>query len=110
MTTLATASTGDNAGAAYMQDIPAEQPWSRILKRGQTLRIVDSGGQTDAETLLYCTDGPAERYSAQDTLRVQGSAYIELGTRLVSNKGRVMARITADSCGQHDTSAGRCAR
>jgi uncharacterized protein len=108
MTTLATASTGDNAGAAYMQDIPAEQPWSRILKRGQTLRIVDSEGQQAVDALLYCTDDPAERYSAQDTLRVQGSAYIELGTRLVSNKGRVMARITGDSCGRHDTSAGCC--
>jgi len=49
--------------------------------------------------LLYCAEDPAERYSAQDTLRVQGSAYIELGTKLVSNKGRVMARIIADTCG-----------
>ena len=51
---------------------------------------------------------PAERYSAQDTLRTQGSAYVGLGTALVSNGGRVMARITADTCGQHDTSAGCC--
>jgi uncharacterized protein len=58
--------------------------------------------------LLYCADDLAERYSSQDTLRVQGSAYIELGTRLISNKGRVMASITADSCGRHDTSAGCC--
>src|SRR5260370_6366956 len=108
MTTLATASTDDNAGAAYMQDIPGEQAWSRILKRGKTLRIVDSEGQQAVDALLYCANDPAERYSAQDTLRVQGSAYIELGTRLVSNKGRVMARITADSCGRHDTSAGCC--
>ena len=72
------------------------------------MRIIDSEGQQAVDALLYCADDPAERYSSQDTLRVQGSAYVELGTRLISNKGRVMARITADSCGRHDTSAGCC--
>ena len=93
---------------SYAFDIPSERPWSRVLKKGQTLRIIDSEGQQAVDALLYCADDLAERYSSQDTLRVQGSAYIELGTRLVSNKGRVMASITADSCGRHDTSAGCC--
>jgi uncharacterized protein len=92
----------------YSHDIPAERPWSRIIKQGQTLRIIDSEGQQAVDALLYNADDPTERYSAQDTLRVQGSAYIVLGTRLVSNMGRVMARITADTCGRHDTSAGCC--
>ena len=92
----------------YAFDIPSERPWSRVLKKGQTLRIIDSEGQQAVDALLYCAGDLAERYSSQDTLRVQGSAYIELGTRLVSNKGRVMASITADSCGRHDTSAGCC--
>jgi uncharacterized protein len=103
MTSLATASSEDESSAVYRHDIPAERPWSRVLRRGQTLRIVDSEGQQAVDALLYCADNAAERYSAQDTLRVQGSAYIELGTRLVSNKGRVMASISADSCGRHDT-------
>ena len=60
-----------------------KRPWSRILKRGQTLRIVDSEGQQAVDALLYCADDTAERYSAQDTLRVQGSAYVELGTKLI---------------------------
>ena len=94
--------------AVYSHDIPAERPWSRVLRQGQTLRIIDSEGQQAVDALLYCADNPAERYSAQDTLRVQGSAYVDLGTRLISNKGRVMARVTADTCGQHDTSAGCC--
>lgn len=98
----------DDSGAIYCHDIPAERPWSRVLKQGQTLRIIDSEGQQAVDALLYGAEDPAERYSAQDTLRVQGSAYVDLGTRLVSNKGRVMARITADTCGRHDTSAGCC--
>ena len=101
-------SNPDPSDAVYAHEVPAERPWSHILKRGQTLRIVDIEGQQAVDALLYCAEDPAERYSAQDTLRVQGSAYVELGTQLVSNKGRVMARITADTCGRHDTSAGCC--
>src|SRR6266403_4645696 len=109
MTSLAAPSSiPDISGAVYTHDVPAERPWSRVLKQGQTLRIIDSEGQQAVDALLYCADNPAERYSAQDTLRVQGSAYVDLGTRLISNKGRVMARVTADTCGQHDTSAGCC--
>src|SRR6201989_312746 len=92
----------------YAQDIPAERPWSRVLRRGQTLRIIDTEGQQAVDALLYCADDNSERYSSQDTLRVQGSAYIDIGTRLISNRGRVMGRITADTCGRHDTSAGCC--
>lgn len=98
----------DPSTAIHVEEVPAERPWSRVLKRGQTLRIVDIEGQQAVDALLYCLDVPGERYSAQDTLRTQGSAYLGLGTKLVSNRGRVMAEITADTCGQHDTSAGCC--
>ncbi|WP_257165822.1 urea amidolyase associated protein UAAP2 [Bradyrhizobium sp. SRS-191] len=101
-------SSTDPASIVYAFDIPAEQPWSRVLKKGQTLRIIDSEGEQAVDALMYVADDTAERYSAQDTLRVQDSAYLELGTRLISNRGRVMARITADTCGRHDTSAGCC--
>jgi hypothetical protein len=100
--------TPDVAGAIYVHDVPSERPWSRVLEQGQILRIIDSEGQQAVDALLYGANDPTERYSTQDTLRVQGSAYVELGTRLISNKGRVMAHISADSCGRHDTSAGCC--
>jgi uncharacterized protein len=89
-------------------EIPAGAPWSAVVRKGQTLRIVDSHGQQAVDTLFYRADDPRERYSAQDTLRAQGSAYVGAGTRLLSNEGRTMLRITADSCGLHDTSAGAC--
>jgi uncharacterized protein len=94
--------------AIYAHDVPAERPWSHIIRRGQTLRIIDTEGQQAVDALLYSAADPAERYSAQDTLRVQGSAYVGLGTQLISNTGRVMARVTADTCRNHDTSAGCC--
>lgn len=89
-------------------EIPARQPWSGIIRKGQTLRIVDSFGQQAVDTLFYRADDFAERYSAQDTLQAQGAAYITTGTRLISNEGNVMLTVTADTCGRHDTSAGAC--
>jgi urea carboxylase-associated protein 1 len=92
----------------YDSVVAAESPWSRIVKCGQTLRIVDIEGQQAVDALLYNAHNFAERYSAQDTLRVQCSAYLSVDTKLVSNEGRSMARIVADTCGRHDTSAGCC--
>ncbi len=89
-------------------EIPARAPWSAIVRKGQTLRIVDSHGQQAVDTLFYCADDLQERYSGQDTLRAQGSAYISTGSAIVSNEGRTMLRVVADSCGLHDTSAGAC--
>ena len=88
--------------------IAARTPWSHVLRRGETLRLIDLGGQQAVDALFYAAADTAERYSAQATLREQGSAYIGLGTRIFSNEGRVMARIVADSSGRHDTLAGCC--
>lgn len=88
--------------------VPARAPWSGFIRKGETLRLIDLEGQQAIDTLFYRADDFAERYSAQDTLRAQDSAYLGAGTRLLSNEGRVMLTITADTCGHHDTSAGAC--
>lgn len=98
----------DPADAIHDFEIAARKPWSHVLRRGQRLRIVDSHGQQAVDTLFYNAVDYAERYSAQDTLREQGSAYVVEGTLLISNEGRVMARIVANTGGLHDTSAGAC--
>ena len=98
----------DAASAVLDHEIPARAPWSGVVRRGQRLRIVDTCGQQAVDTLFYRLDDFAERYSAQDTLRVQGSAYITTGTAIVSSEGNVMLTVVADSCGRHDTSAGAC--
>jgi urea carboxylase-associated protein 1 len=88
--------------------VPAEQPWSGVIRKGQAFRIVDLEGQQAVDTLFYNAHAYGERYSAQDTVRVQGSPYITAGTSLISNEGHVMLRVTVDTCGGHDTSAGAC--
>ncbi len=94
--------------AAQDHFIPAEAPWSGIVRKGQTIRIEDSYGQQAIDTLFYKADDFSERYSNQDTMREQGEAYVGTGTRIISNEGNVMLTMTADSCGRHDTSAGAC--
>ena len=98
--------TPDTAAQNHL--VPAEAPWSGLVRKGQTIRIVDSEGQQAVDTIFYRADDFAERYSAQDTLRAQGAAYVGIGTRLISNEGNVMLTVTADTCGRHDTSAGAC--
>jgi len=92
----------------YEQTVAATRPWSRPMMRGQILRIVDLEGQQAVDTLFYKAADTSERYSAQDTIVGQGGPYVTTGTRLMSNRGNVLARVVADSCGRHDTSAGAC--
>ena len=100
--------THTRSTAAQSHLIPAEAPWSGLVKKGQTIRIIDSEGQQAVDTIFYRADDFSERYSAQDTLRVQGSAYVGVGTKVMSNEGNVMLVVTADTSGRHDTSAGAC--
>lgn len=88
--------------------IAAEAPFSTVVKKGQVVRIEDTYGQQAVDTLFYNAHDFSERYSSQDTMREQGAAYISTGTKVISNEGRVMLTVTADSCGRHDTSAGAC--
>lgn len=98
----------DPATAILDQVVPAEHPWSGIVRQGQVIRIVDSEGCQAVDTLFYSLTDTAERYSAQDTILAQGTPYIGPGSVLYSNRGNVMASVVADTCGRHDTSAGAC--
>jgi len=98
----------DLSAAILDETVPARSPWSCLLKAGQVLRIIDLESQQAVDTLLYNPANTDERYSAQDTVLAQGHAYIEAGSVLVSNEGNAMATVVADSCGNHDTSAGAC--
>ena len=57
----------------FREVIKAGDYWIYVLKKDQTLRILDLEGNQAADTLFYNADDPAERYSAMDTLRQQGN-------------------------------------
>jgi urea carboxylase-associated protein 1 len=90
--------------------VPPRAPWSRVIRSGETLRIVDLEGNQAVDCILYRADDPAERYSAPDTIVAQRNLFLGVGTELLSNEGNPMMRITADTCGLHDTIGGACSR
>jgi urea carboxylase-associated protein 1 len=88
--------------------VAARAPWYHILRRGQTLRIVDVEGNQAVDFLLYALADDAERYSAQDTIAAQGNIFLKTGSLLLSNEGRPMATVTATNVAYHDTIGGAC--
>ena len=95
--------------ASYRKIVPSGDYWMHVVKRGQTLRLVDVEGNQAADTLFYNADDPHERYSATDTIREQGNVYIGAGTNILSDLCRPMLTVTADTVGRHDTLGGACA-
>ncbi len=86
----------------------AGEPWTGIVKKGQAFRILDLQGNQAVDTLFYNANQASERYSAVDTIQRQGQLYLSAGSVLYSNQGQPMLRITADTCGRHDTLGGAC--
>ena len=95
--------------AVERDTVPAGDYYMKVVKAGQTFRILDLEGNQAADTLFYNANDPSERYSAVDTIREQGNVYLSAGTRLLSNEQNLMLEITADTCGRHDTVGGACA-
>jgi len=88
--------------------VPAGEPWMGVVRRGQSLRIVDLEGNQAVDTLFYNAADTAEHYSAQNTIQAQGRIYLTAGTVLLSNRGNALLQIEEDTCGRHDTLGGAC--
>ncbi len=99
----------DPAQAIWRDTQAAGEPILIPLAQGQVLRIVDLEGNQAADVIFYSADDPAEHYSVTDTLLTQGGIYLTTGSQLMSNAGRPMLTIVADTCGRHDTLGGACA-
>ena len=82
------------------------QMWSRVLKRGQVLRLTDVEGSASVAALLFNADFPLERYNMPDTLKAQHIARLTTGNVIYSDMGRVLCSVIADTCGWHDTLTG----
>jgi hypothetical protein len=80
--------------------------WSRVMKRDQALRLTDIEGRACVALLLFCAERPSERYNMPDTLKAQHTAFLGAGRVLLSDMGHVLAAITHDTCGWHDTIGG----
>lgn len=91
-------------------DVDSGDGWIGELLAGETLRIVDTHGNQAVDTLFFDAHDYANRYSAVDTLREQGNAYLSLGSRLLALDGAPLVTIVADVVGRHDTLGGACSQ
>src|SRR5580700_10720691 len=88
--------------------VPAGRPWGKVIRGGEALRIIDLQGQQAVDFLCYDAHAPADRYSATNTMKIQGNIYIGKGTVLYSESGAKLFTVIEDTCGSHDTLAGCC--
>jgi urea carboxylase-associated protein 1 len=88
--------------------VPPRAPWSHLVRKGQTLRIIDLEGNQSADFLMYAADDDSERYSAQDTIAAQCNVYLRQGSMLYSNEGNPMALVSGTDVAHHDTIGGAC--
>jgi urea carboxylase-associated protein 1 len=104
-----TVSIPDLAGTVVHDEVvPARAPWLHLVKKGQTLRIVDLEGNQAVDFLVYNAHDDAERYSAQDTIAAQGNIFLREGSVLRSNEGAAMMTLMSTAVAYHDTIGGAC--
>ncbi|HZG18910.1 MAG TPA: urea amidolyase associated protein UAAP1 [Herbaspirillum sp.] len=90
----------------YEERLPGGGHTSFILKRGQSLRITDIEGGANVSMMMLNAQQPSERLNLPDTLKGQHTARLQAGHCLYSDMGRVLAAITEDTCGWHDSFGG----
>ena len=90
----------------YEERVPGGGHTSFVLKRGQLLRITDIEGGANVSLLLLNAHEKSERLNLPDTLKCQHTARLTAGHCLYSDIGRILAAISADTCGWHDSFGG----
>ncbi|MHC6591394.1 urea amidolyase associated protein UAAP1 [Arthrobacter sp. C152] len=92
----------DGASPTWAESLAFGRYTTMALARGTRIRITDTAGDACVHTLLYRADALHERFNAADTVKVPWQAYPGTGHPLLSDAGRLMATIVADTSGRHD--------
>ena len=92
----------------YENIVDAKSSWSGIVMKGQRLKIIDLEGQQAVDFLCYNNNDRSDRYSATNTVKVQGNVYVGLGSILYSDSGTPLLEVVEDTIGRHDTVYGCC--
>jgi uncharacterized protein len=100
------------ADAVVIHDktVAARNPWTRVIAAGDTLTMVDVGGNQAVDFLVYDAHDTELRYSAPDTLQGQDTIYLTTGSVLRDAEHGPLMTVVADTCGRHDTLGGACSK
>ncbi|MFC9517464.1 urea amidolyase associated protein UAAP1 [Nocardiaceae bacterium NPDC056970] len=90
----------------WAETIPGGRYASKVLARGTRIRLRDLDGNACANMLFFRADAPWERLNVADTVKVPWQAYLGYGHPLLSDAGRVLATVVADTAGHHDALCG----
>jgi urea carboxylase-associated protein 2 len=90
----------------FEETLPGGGLWSWPLRRHTTLRLTDLEGGTNVGLMAYNADHPLDRLNLPDTLKAQYTAKLTRGHVLMSDMGRALLSITADTVGWHDPLGG----
>ena len=97
------------AGEILLDEVvPPGRPWGRRIGNGDMLRLIDLEGQQAVDFLCYDAEDPTDRYSATNTVKVQGKVFVDKGTVLYSELGKALFTVVEDTCEGHDTIYGCC--
>ncbi|HKS45690.1 MAG TPA: urea amidolyase associated protein UAAP2 [Amycolatopsis sp.] len=91
-------------------EVPARAPFSTVVGKGQTLAIIDLGGNQAVDFLAYQAADTAKRYSAAATIAAQRNIFLTTGSVLRTGEGEPLMTVVADTCGRHDTIGGACGK
>lgn len=95
-----------NLSPFYSRKLTHAGMWSGVIGRGKTLRLTDLEGGANVGMLLYNSELTVERYNMPDTLKGQHIFFLTAPFCLHSDMGRILASITKDTVGWHDTVGG----
>lgn len=103
-----TAGLPDSAKAhlSWAESVAFGRYTALTLSRGSRIRLTDTGGDACVHVLLYRTGALHERLNVADTVKVPWQAYPSAGHPLLSDAGRLMATIVADTSASHDALTG----
>lgn len=90
----------------FTEHLPGGGLWSWVLRRHTTLRLTDLEGGANVGLMAFNADVPLDRLNLPDTLKAQYTAKLTRGHVLMSDMGRALLSITADTCGWHDPLGG----
>ena len=91
--------------ASRVVRIPPASGRAFVVRRGQTLRVIDPLGGQVADLLMFALENggiTGEVYSGGRSIDYADRLYLTAGDTLYSNRSRPMLEITRDDCGRHD--------
>jgi len=96
----------DGTSPTWAESLAFGRYTTMALARGTRIRLTDTAGDACVHTLLYRTGALHERLNLADTVKVPWQAYPATGHPLLSDAGRLMATIVADTSSRHDALTG----